>query len=653
MAYGLKYTITAPQINTSLSYQAKIYEDGYSGSVTAFNLDKFPFEHTLLALSDDAYLPIVPSQITLRLNITGLTSILPDLTSTNDRKYFIDLVEDLTIIWQGFIISDNIQLPFNTGFVNLNIQCTDGLGLLKDVEYNDLLTDSNEQSKIADVIRTCLNQIEWPNGYTINFAFNLYHIDMDSDLSAFEQMYISNRFMLNKTTYEVLESICRSFGCQVYQSDGEWWVVAVNERTASLRYFTTDQDGAGTGTANTLNPFVNIGAASEPYHFIDGGQSKILRKGYTIVELNKDVSTGDNFVNNADLARVSSGFPTEWSKIETGGGSVTAQDNAFNLTVAGGASATAIVSSDSQFTVAGISGSNIKNRMNISFTITQPLTAVTNPAILLVIRLFDPVTLDTYYLETNTISPDSPYFNNYGTSGLVGYYRVPYENASTLVGTDVTKQVTINDIVIPVTGIVGIEFRLYRVSTGTFAATQETAIISDFKITTSTDLKQESLIANIGGEINKYKITIDNPIGVGLGTLTRIPDIVSSILKDKPTAFDAAEPYSNDWYDLLTGSVSSPIDFTTLMLNRFTQILFKSSINIQGTVRSYIKPNNSLSLTDGSGQYSVSGRAYTLGNATTNYIDNTTSATLLETSQTDVINFNTDLETISKYGRTN
>lgn len=652
MAYGQKYTITAPQINSGINYQAIIYEDGYIGSSTPINVDKFPFEHTLLALSDDPYLPVVPSQITLKLNITGNTN-LPDLTSTDDRKYFIEMREGGNIIWQGFIISDNIGLPFNTGFISLTIQCTDGLGLLKDIQYSELISDINEQSTIASIIRTCLTQIAWPNGYTINTAFNLYHIDMDANASVLEQSYLGHRFTIGKSCYDVLEGICQSLGLQVYQSNGEWWVVAVNERATTLRYFTTDQDGVGTGTANTINPFVNIGDSSSAYRFIDGGQRKVLRKGFTIVEVNKSVSTGENFINNADLSKVSGGFPESWAKVETGGGIVSSSGNAFNMSVASGSSAIARVLSTSAFTVAGIVGSTIKNRINISFNITQPLTASTNSAILLIVRLFVPSTGDTYYLETNTNSPDSPYFFNYGTTGLVGYYRVPYENATADIGNDVTKTINLDNIVIPLTGIVGVEFALYRTSTGTYAPTQQTAIISDFKVTTSTDLNLEALIANIGGAKNKFKKAIETEIGVGLGTLSRLPDMVGSILKDKPTIFDPSEPYSNDWYDYLTGSVSFPIDFTTLILNRFTQILFKSSINIEGSFRQYLKPNNSVSLTDGTGQYSVNGRKYILGQATTNYIDDKTSATLLETSQTDIINFSTDLETISTYGRTN
>lgn len=652
MAYGQKYTITAPQINNGANYQAIIYEDGYVGSSSEISVDKFPFEHTLLALSDDPYLPIVPSQITLRLNITGNAN-LPDLTSTDDRKYFIELKEGSTIIWQGFIISDNIGLPFNTGFINLSIQCTDGLGLLKDIQYSDLIADINDQVTIAEMLRNCLSQIAWPNGYNINTAFNLYHIDMDADLSALEQSYLSNRFTIGKSCYDVLEAICTSLGCQIYQHDGEWWFVAVNERTTTLRYFTTDENGTGTGTANTVNPLVNIGYSSAPYHFIDGGQRKVLRKGFTIVEVNKSVSTGENFINNADLSDATGSFPTGWSKIELNGGTVGSVGNTFSMSVAGGGTAVARVSSDSGFTVAGITGSDIKNRINISFNITQPFGTSTNPAILLIVRLFVPSTGDTYYLEADSNAPESAYFFNYGTTGLEGYYRVPYENASTAVGSDVTKTINLNNIVIPFTGIVGVTFALYRTTTSVYAPTQQTAIISDFKVTTSSDLNKESLIANIGGNPNKFKKTIETEIGVGLGTLSRLPDIAGSILKEKPTAFDDAEPYDNNWYDFLTGSVSNPIDYTTLILNRFTQILFKASINIEGTIRQYLKPNNSVSLTDPTGQYSVSGRVYTIGQATTNYIDNTTSATLLETSQTDIIDFTTDLETISTYGRTN
>lgn len=652
MAYGLKYTIAAPQINSGTTYQAKIYEQDYVGSTSAINVDKFPFEHTLLALSDDAYLPIVPSQLTLRLNITGNTT-LPDLTSTNDRKLFIEFYEGLTIIWQGFIISDNIGLPFNTGFTNLTIQCTDGIGLLKDIEYKELITDTNAQVKIADMIRNCLGQIAWPNGYTINTASNLYHIDMTATASALEQMYISNRYTQGKTCYDVLEGICQSLGCQLYQSVGEWWFVAVNERTTTLRYFTTDQNGTGTGTANTVNPVINIGASSDTYHFIDGGQRKVLRKGFSIVEVKKNVSTGENFVNNADLSEITAGFPTGWSKIETAGGSVSNSGNVLKLSVLGGASAIARVQCDSIFTIAGISGSDIENRINISFNITQPLGTSTNPAIILVVKLYDPVTTNNWYLEADSTAPDDPYFSNYTSTGLEGYYRVPYQQASAAIGTSVTRTVTLNNIIVPVTALCNFSLILYRATASGQPATQTEAIVSDFKITTSTELKEEALIANIGGAKNKFKKTIETDLGVGLGTLTRIPDIVGSILKNKPTAFDDAEPYDNNWYDYLTGSISSPIDYTTLMLNRFTQILFKASINIEGNVRQYLKPNNSVSLTDGTGQYSVSGRKYILGQTTTNYIDDTSSTTLLETSQTDIINFSTDIETVSTYGRLN
>lgn len=652
MAYGQKYTITAPQINSGTNYQAIIYEDGYLGSNSVIQVDKFPFEHTLLALSDDPYLPIVPSQITLRLNITGNTN-LPDLTSTDDRKYFIEMREGGNVIWQGFIISDNIGLPFNTGYINLAVQCTDGLGLLKDIQYTELITDINGQTSIGKMIRNCLGQIAWPNGYNLNTAFNLYHIDMNSSLSALEQSYLSNRYTVGKSCYDVLEGICQSLGCQIFQYNGEWWFVAVNERTTTLRYFTTDQAGTGTGMAKTLNPLVNIGNSAATYRFIDGGQRKVLRKGFSIVEVKKSVSTGENFINNADLSKTTGGFPDSWTKIELSGGTVGSVGNTFSLSVAGGASAVARVQSDSGFSVAGITGSDIKNRINISFNITQPLGTSTNPAILLIVKLFVPSTGDTYYLEADSGAPETAYFFNYGTTGLEGYYRVPYDNASTSVGSDVTRTINLNNIVIPLTGIVSVTFALYRTTTGVYAPTQQTAIISDFKVTTSTDLSREALIANIGGAKNKFKKSIDTEIGVGLGTLSRIPDIVGSILKLKASAFVAEEPYDNNWYDFLTGSVSNPIDYTTLILNRFTQILFKASINIEGSIRKYLKPINSVSLTDGTGQYSVSGRKYTIGQATTNYIDDTTSVTLLETSQTDIINFSTDLKTVSTYGRTN
>ena len=75
----------------------------------------------------------------------------------------------------------------------------------------------------------------------------------------------------------------------------------------------------------------------------------------------------------------------------------------------------------------------------------------------------------------------------------------------------------------------------------------------------------------------------------------------------------------------------------------YYNILSLPSINISGNIwglfQSGIRPTQpftAFELTDRSGILSVTGKSYLIGNGSIDYIDNTISATLLETSDTDI-----------------
>jgi len=321
MAYGKKYTASAAGLQGQV-FKVDIYELDYTGTTSALILDQSGFIHKLLAFSDDPFEPFLSSEFTIRLDITNETGNIIDLESFDDRKYYIKFYSDYNLLWQGFVIYDNVSLPFNTGIIDISISCTDGIGMLKDVPYSPTTINYAKES-IDTIIRNCLNQIGYPEGYFVNYACNIFASSM-SETTPFTQTYIYPLNTQNKSYYEVLKDVLTSFGCQLYQSNGEWWVIAINERfNDTLRFVKVSNDGVADSPV-TESAIVNIGIYPEQYHFVDATQRKIFRKGYSNITIEENWDHSANYFYNPDFLIAPSGtdISAGWSKNTTGSGTI-------------------------------------------------------------------------------------------------------------------------------------------------------------------------------------------------------------------------------------------------------------------------------------------------------------------------------------------
>lgn len=309
MAYGLKYTITQLLRDDTL-LKVEILEKDYTDIVKTYEAVSINLESNS---SGDEPLPsIVSSQLNVSFIVSEADSAVtfPDLLSFDDRKYFVKLYNDSTILWCGFLFNDYVSLPFTTGFVQVNIVAIDGLSLLKYSEFNNVESISvNSLIRIIDVISQCINIIEYPEPISMITSCSYYADSMfdRSDASGdepFSQSYIYLRDLQGKTYYEVLENIVSSFGCRLFQSDGQWQILAINEMAQSTRYYTQYflYPTVSTGASGTLDKSVNIAPYSYGnVHFINNEQSKIVRKGYPKLVHNYSFNYPDNYIHNGTL----------------------------------------------------------------------------------------------------------------------------------------------------------------------------------------------------------------------------------------------------------------------------------------------------------------------------------------------------------------
>ena len=358
MAYGLRYTITQ-RLRDSTDLILNIYEDAYVGS-------SYPYTATSIKIQpnsadEDPIGCIISTQLDVSFVISSATdySNFPDLLNYSDTKYYVELTIDSIIKWRGYLFNDYVDVTFSTGVQIINVTCIDGLSFLK---YNIFSsTDSvNDVMKLLNVIGTALNKLPTSSTKYLYSLCSYYAEGMlnRSNLTSdepFAQSYQYIRDYVGLDYYTILERIILSFGCRLFQSEGDWYILPMNQMATTLYYTKYVLSDAPTiSTSGTLNKSVSIEAYStNNVHFINNDQTKIVRKGYPTIKSIIPFSFAKNYIHNGTFKAVSSGVAVGWTVAQSGSSTVTltqfssVQFNRYSIFYLGSGSAS--ISTDANY----------------------------------------------------------------------------------------------------------------------------------------------------------------------------------------------------------------------------------------------------------------------------------------------------------------
>lgn len=355
MAYGLRYTISQI-LKDGLLQVVNIYEeDPDILTVTTYEATSIQLQPN--SNEEDPIGGVISSQ----LNVSFLISTqedynnFPDLLNFNDNKYYVELVIGGNTKWKGFLFNDYINVQFTTGNQEVSITCIDGLSFLKYIYY-DSEESINNLIKLLNIIGQGLNKIPYPNMTFFYSCCSYYAAGMFDRGDAagdepFKQSYQYRRDFLNLDYYTILDNIVKGFGCRLFQANGDWYILPMNQMATTIYYTRYVVEDVPSNSGNgVLDNLVNI----QPYangnvHFINNSQTKIVRKGYPTIITNVEYEYADNYIHNPDLKQVDiSGFPIGWEKNEVGTGLVqffVFPDSQFNrFSIFSGSSGNASVS---------------------------------------------------------------------------------------------------------------------------------------------------------------------------------------------------------------------------------------------------------------------------------------------------------------------
>jgi hypothetical protein len=335
MAYGLRYTLTQILRNES-TLVVNIYEKDYTSTVKTYQ----PTSILLQPNSNDE--DPVGGIISSQLNVSFLISTqddynnFPDLLNADDRKYYVELVNivgaSTNIKWKGFVFNDYINLPFTTGNQEVNLICVDALSYLKYTTYSSLEGNINGITNLLSVLNTALYSIGYDsNTYLYSccsyFAAGMMDRATSTDNEPFVQAYQFRRDFVGLDYFTIVDNIVKSFGCRLFQYQGDWWIMSINEMAGATNYYT--KYFLYTVVYLTESGTLTTGISINPYsqgnvHFINNSQTKITRKGFSRIVLSTPFEYVDNYINNGDFKQMTSFYaaPDSFVSTLTGQGSV-------------------------------------------------------------------------------------------------------------------------------------------------------------------------------------------------------------------------------------------------------------------------------------------------------------------------------------------
>jgi len=650
MAYGLRYTLTQILRDETTSV-VNIYDKDYTGSVTGYQATYLQIQANS---SNDEPLPqIISSQLNISfiIPLADNSTTFPDLLSFDDRKYYVEYVNGGNILWVGFLFNDYVQVPFTTGYVQVDLIATDGLKLLEYAKYNLIDTAStNSTVKLIDAISYCLNVINYPNQLKLITAISYYSEGMGNRdnyawAEPFYQSYQFRRDYLGLNCYEVLTKIITSFGCRLFQCDGKWQILAINQQAETPQYYTqyiiyptTYVDTWGTLNNNiTINPYTlgNI-------HFINNSQTKIIRKGYPRVVLTSKWESANNYLHNGDFKAYtdpySLGGIVGWIGDKTGGPLV----SIFNFNI----------NNESEFNDVFMavfsSGVSVFTYSGTSLSTTDYLPFMNKPAFTvafqykiqsigqrakMTVSLKDSVTGVTwYYNQTNTWQTTSTYiFINYAGNGTAVSPSSPWSSYSK------DFSVIYPAVASPIEGHVRV-----KIFVDDYNASISNINVRGLSISQSLlDTKSLRVTRYVSDIVSTTK-ELDQPYG--FWTISLLKNNYKGVL------FDISNNYLKNWYKQGFGSTYGTLQ--ELIAYQYSNILNKNFGTLEGDLGTFKTSNGlnylnkNITITDAStNALSYNGKKFLMNRASiTPYIDEVNSIQLIE-----ITNANNDSVAIVEY----
>lgn len=213
---------------------------------------------------------------------TRLDDMIEAMVSAEDGVWFMQVYKNTNKDWFGPILIDEVQLQESSAARSCRIVASDGISLLKTIEYNNAGVEYTTEQKIFDDVLTNIQE-KWVSYNYANANFSsverrlavcddMYSADVytvsthpsGTNASMTRRMKLSPQFYsyLNDdddleyiNCYDLLDSICKTLLLRLYYYEQGWWLMPCYNQEESIRGYALNWSGVTTTGITLVNTF--------------------------------------------------------------------------------------------------------------------------------------------------------------------------------------------------------------------------------------------------------------------------------------------------------------------------------------------------------------------------------------------------------------
>jgi hypothetical protein len=304
MAYGLKYDLPCKTRVNAEGYSLKLSFKDYVGSQVSRNM---PVEGAIVPKKgNNKFIKGTSVDFAIREEV----NFEMDEFYTNDPQQIkVEFYKASTCLWSGFNLPQQLEALYKTAPVTIRFTATDGLGLLKDFEYEQ--TGTNTQ---LAMIMYCIDKIGLGLGYSI--AVNLFETNHAENRTPFAQTYEDSGIYDKKTCQDVLEDILEKYNAEITQVNNRWRITCSADKESTRMLYSSAGVYEGTENAPTVLTMAlpDLGGSVWPS---GSPLSRSLEPGGKKVTLKHDFGRKKSLLDNYEFWRITAGEFTSWTKTGT------------------------------------------------------------------------------------------------------------------------------------------------------------------------------------------------------------------------------------------------------------------------------------------------------------------------------------------------
>lgn len=282
--------------------EIKIFKDGYEGQTEFLKGAGSPLLLSYSGRGGDLYTPI--SSLQASINFLAYEDFkFDEIYQADEKEFRVEIYKDGAIKFKGYLLPDVYQEPYLYPPFEVNLTATDGLGLLKNFSFSSLIdTQILGEKSIINVISLMLGK----TGLSLPIVshVNLFSDGMDTSVGAdpLEQAFVNSEIFIKEDgtlfdSISTIETILFAFNARLYQEDGKWHIVRINE-AGDVRDV-REYNSKGVKASNyTFGEVKNLTRPNVPdaLHWIEKSQILTYRPAHKSVKTTYQTGGRRNFV---------------------------------------------------------------------------------------------------------------------------------------------------------------------------------------------------------------------------------------------------------------------------------------------------------------------------------------------------------------------